>query len=138
MLMGEPIRDFKQLRVYGEAFELAMEIFRISSDWPKRERYALTDQIRRSSRAVCANLAEAWFKRRYPKHFVSKLSDSSAEAAETLVWLDFARASGYLNKDRQHEMETRYRKIIAGLVRMMNRPDQWCVAEELISYDSPA
>ncbi|NBB99838.1 MAG: four helix bundle protein [Bacteroidetes bacterium] len=134
--MGEPIRDFKQLRVYRDAFDLAMEIFKISSGWPKPERYALTDQIRRSSRAVCSNVAEAWFKRRYPKHFVSKLSDSSAEAAETLVWLDFARASGYLKKNRHRDLETRYRKIIAGLVRMMDRPDQWCVAEELISYHS--
>jgi len=139
--MGEPIRDFKQLRVYGEAFELAMEIFRISSDWPKQERYALTDQIRRSSRAVCSNIAEAWFKRRYPKHFVSKLSDSSAEAAETLVWLDFARASGYLSENKQHGLEKGYRKIIAGLIRMMDQPHKWSipvVSEEIIRYEDTA
>ncbi len=137
--MGEPIRDFKQLRVYGKAFDLGMEIFQISSDWPKPERYALTDQIRRSSRAVCSNIAEAWFKRRYPKHFVSKLSDSSAEAAETLVWLDFARASGYLHEDQQQGLERGYRKVIAGLVRMMDQPNKWSIPvvnEEIISYDT--
>lgn len=137
--MGKPIRDFKQLRVYGKAFGLAMEIFRISSDWPKRERYALTDQIRRSSRAVCSNIAEAWFKRRYPKHFVSKLSDSSAEAAETVVWLDFAHASGYLHEHDQQDLEKGYRTVIAGLIRMMDQPGKWSiptVKEETASYDA--
>ena len=84
------INDFKDLRVYQHAFQTAIRIFDLSEGWPTAERYSMTDQIRRSSRSVCANIAEAWFKRRYPKHFISKLSDAGSEAAETLAWIDFA------------------------------------------------
>ena len=100
----------------------------------------MTDQIRRASRAVCANIAEGWLKRRYPKHFVSKLSDAASEAAEVLVWLDFATAAGYLNTETSAELERTYRQTIGGLVRMQQRPDQWClpahsVREEDFPYD---
>ena len=81
---GQRVSRFEELRVYERAFELASQIFELSASWPKEERYALTDQVRRSSRSVCANIAEAWCKRRYPKHFVSKLSDAHGEAAETV------------------------------------------------------
>lgn len=84
------IEDFEQLHVYNRSFEAAMEIFEISRRWPQSEKYAMTDQIRRSSRAVCSNISEAWFKRSYPRHFASKLSDATGEAAETITWLRFA------------------------------------------------
>ena len=96
--------DFKELIVYKKSFSLAMEVYEISKSFPKEEKYSLTDQIRRSSRSVCANVAEAYRKRIYVKHFVSKLSDSDAENSETLVWLDFAYACGYLPKDKHKKM----------------------------------
>lgn len=92
------IKHFRELIVYQKAFEQAMKIFELTKHFPKEERFSLTDQIRRSSRSVCANLAEAWHKRRYPAHFVSKLTDSDAEAAETQVWLDFSLECKYLVK----------------------------------------
>ena len=91
-----PAKDYHELRVYQLAFETALRIFEISKRFPPEERYSLTDQIRRSSRAVCSNIAEAWRKRRYLASFVSKLSDSDAESAETAVWLDFCEAFGYI------------------------------------------
>ena len=94
---AELIENYTDLRVYKLAFESAIHIFEISRKWPAEEKYSLTDQIRRSSRSVCANIAEAWRKRRYPAHFVSKLSDSDSEAAETEVWLDFALRLVYLS-----------------------------------------
>lgn len=93
------VERFEDLRVYRDSFEAAMHIFEASKRWPKSEKYSLTDQIRRSSRAVCANISEAWFKRSYPKHFASKLSDATSEAAETLTWLRFAERCGYFNSD---------------------------------------
>ena len=83
-------QDYTDLKVYQLAIEAAMQIYELSKKWPVEEKYSLTDQIRRSSRSVCANLAEAWRKRRYPAHFVSKLSDADTEAAETAAWLNFA------------------------------------------------
>jgi four helix bundle protein len=119
------VSDFKDLRVYRDAFDCANEIFRLSMSWPLNEQYAITDQIRRSSRSVCANIGEAWFKRDYPKYFSSKLSDALSEASETIVWLDFASEYGYLSTEAE-ELETRYRRIIGGLVKMMVNADQWC------------
>jgi four helix bundle protein len=120
------VRDFKELRVYRSGFDAAMRLYELSKSWPKDERYALTDQIRRSSRAVCSNVAEAWQKRLYVAHFVSKLSDASSEVAETLVWLDFARACGYLQTEDHVQLERDYRQISGGLVKMMADPDAWC------------
>src|SRR6056297_734157 len=119
-------RSFRDLRVYREAFLAAREIYQLSQDWPSEERYALTDQIRRSSRSVAANIAEAWRKRRYPNHFVSKLSDSDAEAAETQSWLDFALDHGYLTREQYDEIDDRYDKIQGSLVSMMIQKDRWC------------
>jgi four helix bundle protein len=121
------VRDFTDLRVYQAAYGGAMEIFESSRAWPKREVYGLTDQIRRSSRSVCANLAEAWFRRRYPKYFVSKVSDSSAEAAETLVWIDLAADCGYLSPEAAAPLRRRYRYLLGGLTKMMAAPEKWCV-----------
>ena len=84
------IRSYRELRVYQAAFDVAIEIFELTKSFPPEEKYSLVDQIRRSSRAVCSNLAEAWRKRRYPAHFVNKLSDSEGEADETRVWLEFS------------------------------------------------
>ncbi|PEN12895.1 four helix bundle protein [Longibacter salinarum] len=119
------VRDFKDLRVYEQAFACASEIFRLSTDWPPSERYSMTDQIRRASRSVCANIGEAWFKRDYPKHFSSKLSDALSEASETIVWLDLAAEHGYVSNEVDN-FESRYRSIIGGLVKMKVNADKWC------------
>ena len=92
------IKSAKELKVYQDAYSLAMEIFLISKEWPMEERYSLTDQIRRASRSVCSNLREAWAKRRYDAHFVSKLTDADGENSETDTWLEFARDCEYLNE----------------------------------------
>lgn len=120
------IRDVEDLRVYRTGYEAAMEIFEQSRAWPAEERYALTDQIRRSSRGVCSNIAEAWSKRRYERHFVSKLSDAEGEASETMTWLRFALDCGYLLEESHTELRIQYRKIRGGLVKMMAAPDKWC------------
>src|SRR5882757_6533323 len=107
--------DYKELRVYKLAFESAMEIFELSRKWPSEEKFSLTDQIRRSSRSVCANIAAAWRKRRYPAAFVSKLSDSDEEAGETEVHLDFARRCGYLPLDKHSKLHDQYDHIWCGI-----------------------
>ena len=125
------VKHFKELRVYQQAFEAARRIYRLSKRWPKEERYALTDQIRRSSRSVCSNIAEAWRKRRYPAYFVSKLSDSDSEAAETQVWLDFALDCGYITQEEHDSLYATYENIAGGLVKMMANPDAWCGPSQL-------
>ena len=125
--MSKNFRDFRELRVYDAAMDGAMEIFRITSDFPKEERYSLTDQVRRSSRSVCANIAEAWRKRRYRAAFVAKLSDAESEAAETQVWLEFSRKCGYLTDDRVREMNAVYEYVISCLVKMIQSADDWTI-----------
>ena len=119
------IRSHRQLDVYQLAFDAAIEIYKLSKNFPKEETYSLTDQIRRSSRSACANLAEAFRKRKYPKHFVSKLSDSEAEAAETQVWLDFALKFKYITKENFEDLNNKYEQIIGKLVNMAARPNKW-------------
>ena len=92
------INSAKELKVYQEAYSLAMEIFELSKNWPPEEKYSLTDQVRRSSRSVCTNLREAWAKRRYEAHFTNKLTDADGENSETDTWLDFARDCSYLTE----------------------------------------
>lgn len=121
------VRDFRELRVYKAGFRAAMRIFELSKRWPDEERYSLTSQIRRSSRSVCANIGEAWRKRRYPAHFASKLSDSDTEAGETLVWLEFARECGYLAPKAFESLTETYEHINAQLVTMMNNSNRWCL-----------
>jgi four helix bundle protein len=121
------IRHFRELEVYQLAIEAAMRIFEVSRRFPSEEKYALTDQIRRSSRSVCANLAEAWRKRRYPNAFVSKLSDAEAEAAETQVWLEFAVKCNYLDRGLAEELNTMYEHVLGKLVNMMTRREQWII-----------
>ena len=115
----------QELDVYRKAFDFAMRIFEISKTFPKEETYSLTDQIRRSSRSVCSNLAEAWRKRRYEASFISKLSDSEGEAAETQTWLEFAVRCGYVDRSIAKELFLGYEETIAMLVSMINRPDLW-------------
>lgn len=123
----EHISSYKDLRVYQKAMRAAMRIFELTKHFPIEERYSLTDQIRRASRSVCSNIGEAWRKRRYPAHFVSKLSDSEGEAEETRVWLEFSWRCGYMSKSEASELDTEYDQIIGQLVRMIDRPDQWVV-----------
>jgi len=119
------IRSHRELDTYKIAFEAAVEIYNLSKSFPKEETYSLTDQIRRSSRSVCANLAEAFRKRKYPKYFVSKLSDSEGEAAESQVWLDFALEFGYITKEHFEMLDDKYEKIIGKLVNMSAHPEKW-------------
>ena len=119
------IRHFRELEVYLLGREGSLRIFEISKGFPLEERYSLTDQIRRSSRSVCANIAEAWRKRRYPNAFISKLSDAEAEAAETQVWLEFALECGYIDQAVFMELDQIYDHIQGKLVNMMSNPEQW-------------
>lgn len=121
----KPIRTHRELEVYRQAFEAAMDIFRAGKKFPAEERYSLTDQIRRSSRSVCANLAEAWRKRRYEGAFVHKLNDCEAEAAETQTWLEFAVECDYPDKQTARELYRLYHNILGKLVNMINSPEPW-------------
>lgn len=121
------IRRHTELKFYERAFAAAMSIFDATKSFPIEERYSLVDQVRRSSRSVCANLAEAWRKRRYKAAFISKLSDSEAEAAETQVWLQFSVECEYLPRDAARLLYSDYDEIIAMLVHMINHPDDWTI-----------
>ena len=125
----EVIKSHEDLEVYQMAFDAAMRIFEVSKTFPVEERYSLTDQIRRSSRSVCANLAEAWRKRRYGAAFVAKLNDCEAEAAETQTWLKFAVKSNYLDAELGRELYTTYNRILGCLVRMINTPTAWTISK---------
>ena len=107
------------------AFGNAMRIFHISSAFPAEERYSLTDQLRRASRSVCSNLAEAFRKRKYPRAFVAKLSDSESEAAETMVWLDFSLACQYMEESVHKDLKNQYDFIIGKLVNISLQPEKW-------------
>jgi four helix bundle protein len=124
--MGQVISSFRELRVYRLAFELQQEVFALSKKYPPEEKFALTDQIRRSSRSIGANIAEAWQKRRYAAHFVSKLTDADGEQAETQHWIDTAAACEYLTKQEQNGLMQRCLRIGQMLGAMMANPDQWC------------
>jgi four helix bundle protein len=119
---------FRDLKVYQLAYKLAMEIFNETKTFPHDERYSMTSQIRRSSRSVAANLAEGYRKRQYPNMFVSKLADCDAEAAETQVWLDFARDGDYLSKERHDELATGYDELGRMLSGMISNPGKFTPA----------
>ncbi len=125
--MGERINSYKDLRVYQNAMDAAMEIFELTKDFPKEEKYSLVDQIRRSSRSVCANIGEAWRKRRYQAAFISKLSDAETEACETQVWLEFSWRCKYLKENEMKRIDGAYDHIIAQLVTMVDNPRQWLI-----------
>lgn len=119
------VKDYRELRVYQLAKETAMHIFELSKRFPMEERFSLTDHVRRSSRSVCANIAEAWRKRRYPASFVSKLSDSDSEAAETQVWLEFASECKYMDHKICADLILRYDHVCAQLTKVINNADGW-------------
>lgn len=117
--------DFKELMAYKKGFRLAMEIYHISKSFPKEEKYSLTDQILRSSRSTCANLAEAYRKRIYPKHFISKLTDSDGENSETDVWLDFALECGYITQETYAPLHSECIEIGKLTNYMIKNPDKF-------------
>ncbi len=119
------IKHFRELDVYQNALKAAMEIFEISKRFPNEERFSLADQVRRSSRSVCANISEAWRKRRYAAAFVSKLNDAEGEAAETQVHIEIASLCGYLDGAGFQRLDDIYDKIIGQLVNMAEHPEKW-------------
>ena len=120
------LSSFRDLRVYKAAFELQQQIFELTKGFPKEEQYSLTDQIRRSSRSIGANIAEAWQKRRYPAHFVNKLSDSDGEQAETQHWLDTAKSCGYIEHESYTELMDLCCSIGRMLGNMISQPESFC------------
>ncbi len=121
------IRAFKELRVWQNAMDAAMLVFDITRRFPAAERHSLTDQFRRASRSVAANIAEAWRKRRYPAAFVSKLSDAEGEASETQTWIEFALRCGYMKPEQAGDLDQRYEQILGQLVTMIDKPGDWTV-----------
>lgn len=125
--MAERIKSYRDLRVYQNAMEAAMEIFQITKTYPQEERYSLVDQMRRASRSVCTNIAEAWRKRRYRAAFIAKLSDSETEACETQVLLEFSERCEYISSETTAGLDKKYEHIIAQLVLMIDNPNKWLI-----------
>ncbi|MFN6560408.1 MAG: four helix bundle protein [Nostoc sp. ChiSLP01] len=121
------IRSFKELRVWQNAINVAMKIFELTKNFPIEERYSLTDQIRRSSRSVAANISESWRKRRYPAAFISKLSDAETEAAETQTWIEIATRCGYLSKEQAFDLDRQCEELLSQIVAMISHPEQWTI-----------
>lgn len=121
------IHTHKELIVFKSAFDLALQIHQLTKLFPPEEKYSLTDQVRRSSRSVAANIAEAFSKRRYPKSFILKLLDSEGEAAETQVWLNFANAFGYLDDTNMEGLDEKYDRIQAQIFTMIQSPEKWTI-----------
>ena len=121
--MNKPVGSVRELNVYRLAFAAAMEVFEISKNFPKEEQFALTDQIRRSSRSICSNLAEAWRKRKYSAVFINKLTDCGQEAAETQTWLEFSLSCNYINKDVFDQLDEKYEHIFAMLTNMERKAE---------------
>ena len=119
------MQGHRDLKVYQLAYKLAMEIFHLSKSFPREELYSLTDQIRRSSRSVAANIAEGFRKRRYPNMLVSKLTDSDGEATETQVWLDFAHDCGYMSQKNRDRLTAGYEEVGKMLSGMMSSPERF-------------
>ena len=125
--MTKQINKPQDLEAYKSAYKLAMSIYRASKSWPAEERYSLTDQIRRSSRSVCANVAEAWGKRRYVAHFTSKLTDADGENLETQTWLHFAQDCGYLDKEGFDDFIGGSEEVGRLLGGMLAKPESFCL-----------
>jgi len=123
----ERIKSYRDLRVYQAAMDAAMRVFEMTKTFPAEEKFAMVDQMRRCSRSECTNIGEAWRKRRYQAHFVSKLSDSEGEAEETRVWLEFAWRCSYIRESERDELDDTYDQILGELVRMIDHPDQWTI-----------
>ncbi len=120
-------RGYRDLNVYQLSYQVAMKVFEVTKDFPKEEKCSLVDQIRRSSRSIPANLAEAWRKRAYKKMFISKVFDCCAEAGETEVWLDFAKDCGYLSKENHTQLFTDYQTINKMLNGIINNANKFCL-----------
>jgi four helix bundle protein len=120
------IKFHQDLKVFQKSFDVAMQIFELSKRFPKEETYSLTDQIRRSSRSVSANISEAWGRRKYERSFVAKLTDSEGEARETQTWLLFSLKCNYINEEQFDNLNNQYNEIIGMLVVMMNQSEKWC------------
>ena len=125
--MSQRITTHRELDVYKKAFDAAMVIFEVTRNFPREEIYSLTDQFRRSSRSVCANLAEAWRKRRYEKAFIAKLSDAETEATETQVWIEFAVKCNYLSRDQANHLYRDYDEITRMIVATISQPTVWLI-----------
>jgi four helix bundle protein len=120
------IKFHQDLKVFQKSFETAQVIYELSKFFPKEELYSLTNQVRRSSRSVTANISEAWGKRKYEKSFIAKLTDSEGEARETQTWLQFAFACNYINEEQYENLHKQYNQIIGMLVNMMSQSEKWC------------
>ena len=123
------LNSAKDLEVYKKAYMVSMEIYRLSKAWPIEERYSLTGQVRRSSRSVCSNLREAWAKRRYEAHFVSKLSDCDGENSETDTWLDYARDCGYLSEETHRVLASLVSEVGKMLGAMLSTPQPFLLSD---------
>ena len=121
------ISSYKELRVYQAALDAAERIFKLTKSFPPEERYSMTDQIRRASRSVCANLGEAWRRRRYKRHFISKINECESEAEETRVWLELSCRCGYISKEQALSLDRDYDRIIGQLVRMIDTASMWVI-----------
>ena len=124
--MSKVYRGYRDLKVFQLSYQLALEVFEVTKSFPKEELYSLTDQIRRSSRSVPANIAEAWRKRKYPKSFVSKLIDSLSEESETEVWLDFSKDLHYISDNKHEYFINKYDEVARMLSSMIANPDKFC------------
>ncbi|HLN52417.1 MAG TPA: four helix bundle protein [Lentimicrobium sp.] len=120
------IKSFRELPVFSKSYKLSMQVFELTSQFPKEERYSLIDQIRRSSRSISANISEAWAKKIYEKHFVSKLSDALGEEYETEVWLNYALDCKYLKEEHFTELITSYSEVRKMLIYMINNSEIFC------------
>jgi four helix bundle protein len=127
--MKKMYRGYRDLKVYRMSYSLAMDIFDETKSFPVEERYSLTDQIRRSSRSIAANLSEAWKRRLYRKMFVSRIIDSASEAGETEVWLDFSRDCGYLSEETHQRFMVEYDEVNRMLFAMVHKPDRFLLRE---------
>ena len=117
--------DYKDMIVFQKAYKLAMDIFQVSKTFPPEEKYSLTNQIRKSSRSVCANFAEAYRRRKYKPHFLSKLTDCESENTETEVWIDFSKDCGYINLQMYEDLNGRNGEVRKILFHMINNPDKY-------------
>ena len=127
-MKGREYGGYKDLKVYKLAYKLALDIHEITKGYPKEEKYSLTDQIRKSSRSVPTNLAEAWKKRRYEKAFVSKVVDCAGEAGETEVWLDFSKDFGYISNEQHNDLMERYGEVNRMSHGMIDKPHKFCLS----------
>jgi four helix bundle protein len=123
---------FNELLVYKKAYKLAMEIFVISKDFPKEEKYSLTDQIRRASRSVCSNIAEGYRKRIYPKHFTTKMTDADGECSETIVWISFAKDCDYISTEVAQRLFAEYLEVGRMLGGMINNPEKFLPKKKVL------